>query len=82
MVTLLTSRCLGKIGAVDPGRLMQAETELIGIGSEKLDEILDENFGLDLLKVLLKSVLGTTEAVEYESCSYTIQEVLKIYKVR
>ena len=42
--------------------------------------ILEEKFGLDLLKVLLKAVLGTNEASEYDSCSFSIQEVLKIYK--
>ena len=90
VVSVLASRCLGRIGAVDPGRLhgggsvddddVSADDDpTVLMASPSLDagddDILtgDDKFGLNLLKVLIKSVLGTTDTFEYESCSFTIQ---------
>ena len=81
-VSVLASRCLGRIGAIDPGRLQGGEAAAAAESLETAkppddDLVADDEFGLDLLKVLIKSVLGTTETVEYESCSFTIQVNLK-----
>ena len=79
-VTALAAKCLGKIGAVDPGRL-QIDCDFSS-DSEVLLDVLDEKFAHDLIKILLKSFLGTTESSETDACSFSLQEVLKAYGIR
>ena len=72
--------CLGKIGAVDPGRLHLVEDLNQGTNKTHLS-ILEEDFIVELLHVLVKAFLSFSDSGTADSCSFSIQEVLRAYEI-
>ena len=83
-VRCLAGLCLGKLGPVDPGKL-DFEVNLGGGAADissrnKLLDVFSVGFCLDLLGELVRAQASAREPLTAESCSYSIQEVLKVYK--
>ena len=86
-VRYLSSLCLGKLGPVDPGRL---ET-VVGVGkSEEEEDVASRNklldvfsvgFCVELLQELVRAHASAREPVSAENCSYSMQEILKVYNI-
>ena len=79
----LAGLCLGKLGPVDPGKL-DFEVYLRGAADvSSRNHILDlfsVGFCRALLTELVRAQASAREPLTAESCSYSIQEVLKVYK--
>ena len=80
-VTVQAGACLGALGAVDPGRIHFAENLNQGFFATHLS-ILDEKFVEDLIQVLVKAFLSFSDPGAADSCSYSIQEILRAYKIK
>ena len=72
--------CLGTIGAVDPGRLHLVEDLNQGTNKTHLS-ILEEDFIVELIHVLVKAFLSFSDSGTADSCSFSIQEVLRAYEI-
>ena len=79
-VAVLAGACLGQIGAVDPGRLCLVEDLQRGTQAVTHLSVKDEKFVLHLIDILVKAYLRTSDSIG-DSCSYSLQEVLKSFKI-
>ncbi len=79
-VSSLAGACLGKIGAVDPGRLHLVEDLNQGTFKTHLS-VLEEDFIVDLIHVLVKAFLSFFNSGAADSCSFSIQEILRAYEI-
>ena len=79
-VTILAGACLGILGAIDPGRLNLVEDLKSGKKTTYLT-VEDREFVLDLIDVLEKAYLRTSDSNEGDSCSYSLQEILVAYQI-
>lgn len=80
----ISAECIGRIGAVDPGKLALAPD------GGNLDETEHQNFLLNvnsadfcvrLIMELVRACQSSREPFVVDNCMYSIQEVLKIYKI-
>ena len=79
---MLAAICLGKVGALDPGRLEFNLDQ--GPATEEDRSILDifsTRFCSGLLQELVRAQASTKEPFLVETFAYSIQEVLKVYKI-
>ena len=79
-VAVLAGACLGQIGAVDPGRLSLVENLQRGTHTITHLSVKSEGFVLHLIDILVKAYLRTSDSVG-DSCSYSLQEILKTFKI-
>ena len=79
-VVILAGACLGKIGAVDPGRLNIVEN-LKNCSQNTYLSVQDEEFAIELINILVQAYLRVSASKEGDACSFSIQEVLKAYKI-
>ena len=79
-VVILAGACLGKIGAVDPGRLNIVEN-LKNCSQNTYLSVQDEEFAIELINILVQAYLRVSDSKEGDACSFSIQEVLKAYKI-
>ena len=79
-VVILAGACLGKIGAVDPGRLNIVEN-LKSCSQNTYLSVQDEEFAIELINILVQAYLRVSDSKEGDACSFSIQEVLKAYKI-
>lgn len=78
--SIFTGACLGKIGAVDPGRLHLVED--LNQGTIKTYvSVLNEDFIVELIHVLVRAFLSFSDSGAADSCSFSIQEVLRAYGI-
>ena len=83
-VRLLAADCLGKIGAVDPGKLelsmnlSAGDVEDVAERNKVLD-VFSVGFCVELLQVLLRAKAGDPQISGY--CAYSLQEIFKVYKI-
>ena len=80
----LAGLCLGKLGPVDPGKL-DFEVNLRGGAADvssrnQMLDVFSVGFYRALLTELVRAQASAREPLTAESCSYSIQEVLKVYK--
>ena len=68
------------IGAVDPGRLNLVEDLNQGTNKTYLS-ILEEDFIVELIRVLVRAFLSFSDSGTADSCSFSIQEVLRAYGI-
>ncbi len=80
-VASMAGSCLGKIGAVDPGRLHLVE-DLNQSSNAICLNIMEEEFINDLVNNLVKAYLSSTDSADADACSFSIQEVLKAYSIK
>ena len=81
----LSAVCLGKIGAIDPGKLefvvnLGGSDEDIGYRNNVLD-MFSVGFCVKLLQELVRAQASSRELFIAESCTFSIQEVLKGYEI-
>lgn len=77
----LIGRCLGEIGAVDPGRLELTANQ----PKEELPKFIscmaDDGFAFDLINELAKAFLGADDRTAQDCVAYALQELIRIYNV-
>ena len=84
-VRYLAGLCLGQLGPVDPGKL----DFVVNLGGDLEDEasrwtvldVFSVGFCLQLLQGLVRGQASAREPVIAENCSYSLQELLKIYQI-
>ena len=76
---LLYGQCFGFLGAIDPGRLNFSD-EHHRDSTEYSVALIDDEFLYSLLNLLARSFLAPRNAQTLDCCSFTIQEILKIYR--
>ena len=79
-VRMLAAVCLGKLGAIDPGRLEFDH----GVAAEDVGSVLDlfsTSFCSNLLQELVRAQASTKEPFLAETFAFSIQEVLKVYEI-
>ena len=79
---MLAATCLGKVGALDPGRLEFNQDQ--GLAAEEDGSILDifsTSFCSALLQELVRAQASTKEPFLAETFAFSIQEVLKVYEI-
>jgi hypothetical protein len=75
------AQCLGKIGAVDPGRLeLHGEHSSHANHASFLLDITGTEFCVKLILELVRAHQSSREPFILENCMYSIQEVIKIYE--
>ena len=77
--------CLGKIGPVDPGKLefvvsLAEDYEDIAARNKILD-VFSVGFCVELLQELVRAKASLREPLVAENCAFSLQEVLKVYKI-
>ena len=77
---LLAAGCLGKIGAIDPGRMEWVVEQEREHGSAVLD-LFSEHFCISFLNELVRAQGSCREPGLAEVFSYSLQEVLKVYEI-
>ena len=77
----LIGKCLGEIGAVDPGRLElianQPKEELTKFTSS----MVDDGFAFELISELAKAFLGAEDRAAQDCVAYALQELMRIYNI-
>ena len=77
----LIGKCLGEIGAVDPGRLElianQPKEEL----SKFISSMVDDSFAFELINELAKTFLGAEDRTAQDCVAYALQELIRIYNI-
>ena len=77
----LIGRCLGEIGAVDPGRLElmtnQPKEEL----PKFISSMVDDCFAFELISELAKAFLGAEDRTAQDCVAYALQELIRIYNI-
>merc|ERR1719318_680940 len=81
----LSAVCLGKIGAIDPGKLefvvdLGGSDEDIAYRNKVLD-MFSVGFCVELLQELVRAQASSRELLVAENCAFSIQEVLKVYGI-
>ena len=84
-VRYLAGLCLGQLGPVDPGKL----DFVVNLGGDLEDEasrrtvldVFSVGFCVQLLQGLVRGQASAREPVIAENCSYSLQELLRIYKI-
>ncbi len=78
----LAGECLGRIGAIDPGRLGRNESAAPTANEAGVVlHVGEEQFAVDLLGVLVRSFIALSGSTDADSCGFSIQEVLKAYNI-
>jgi len=78
----VSAQCLGKIGAVDPGRLeFQGGCNQALVDQNFLLHLTSTEFCVKLIQELVRALQSAREPFILENCMYSIQEVLKIYQI-
>ena len=77
--------CLGQLGPVDPGKL-DFVVNLAGVREEAASrrtvlDVFSVGFCVQLLQELVRGQASAREPVIAENCSYSLQEVLRIYNI-
>ena len=79
----MSAQCLGKIGAVDPGRLeFHGGRSQTFTNQNFLLHITSAEFSVKLILELVRAYQSSREPFILENCMFSIQEVLKIYEIR
>ena len=79
---MMAAICLGKIGALDPGRLeFNQDQGLTTKEDGSMLGIFSTGFCSDLLQELVRAQASTKEPFVAETFAYSIQEVLKVYEI-
>ncbi len=79
----MSAQCLGKIGAVDPGRLdFQGGRNPNQTNVNFLLHITSSEFCVKLILELVRAHQSSRQPFILENCMYSIQEIIKIYEVR
>ena len=77
----LIGKCLGEIGAVDPGRLElmanQPKEEL----PKFISSMAEDGFAFDLINELAKAFLGAEDRTAQDCVAYALQELIRIYSI-
>lgn len=77
----LIGKCLGEIGAVDPGRLElmanQPKEEL----PKFVSSMVDDGFAFELISELAKAFLGAEDRTAQDCVAYALQELIRIYNI-
>jgi len=77
----LIGKCLGEIGAVDPGRLElmanQPKEEL----PKFISSMVDDSFAFELINELAKAFLGAEDRTAQDCVAYALQELIRIYNI-
>lgn len=77
----LIGKCLGEIGAVDPGRLElmanQPKEEL----PKFVSSVVDDSFAVELINELAKAFLGAEDRTTQDCVAYALQELMRIYNI-
>ena len=84
-VRYLAGLCLGQLGPVDPGKL----DFVVNLGGFLEDEaswrtvldVFSVGFCVQLLQEMVRAQASAREPVIAENCSYSLQELLRIYKI-
>lgn len=85
-VKLLTAKCLGLIGAIDPGKLdtdWSGETTMRLTVSSYNDYTKNDapvEFPVQLLAELARVLSSVPDGAKFNACSYAIQEILKYFR--
>ena len=79
VIVNFAGQCLGLIGALDPGRLERPD-DLSGNMNISFS-VFDEDFIYDLLRALSKAFLTAADSHDSDACAFTLQEVLRAYKI-
>ena len=77
---LLAALCLGKVGAVDPGRLEFRE-DGEGEDEEAILDLFSVGFCSSLLQELVRAQASSGDSLLADVFSYSVQEVLKVYEI-
>jgi len=85
-VRALSAVCLGKIGAIDPGKMefvmdVGSSDEDISYRNKVLD-MFSVGFCVELLQELVRAQASSREILVAENCAFSIQEVLKVYGIK
>ena len=82
-VSNLSGACLGALGAVEPGRIQVVEEALNkGFKKTTYSSVLEEDFAVDLIQVLVKAFLSFSDSSAADSCSFSMQEIIRAYKIK
>ena len=81
-VSNLSGACLGALGAVDPGRIQVVEEALNKGFKKTYSSVLEEDFAVDLIQVLVKAFLSFSDSSAADSCSFSMQEIIRAYKIK
>jgi serine/threonine-protein kinase ATR len=76
----LAAKCLGILGAIDPGRL-EKNGDLSACNVAVALSIADESCAYDLLNVLVRAFVASSGSSHAEQCGYAIQEAMKAYGI-
>jgi serine/threonine-protein kinase ATR len=80
---LVSAQCLGKIGAVDPGRLeFQSGDKQTLTSHNFLLDVTSSEFCVKLILELVRAHQSSREPFVLENCMYSIQEVLRQYEIK
>ena len=85
-VRALSAVCLGKIGAIDPGKMefvmdLGSSDEDLSYRNKVLD-MFSVGFCVQLLHELVRAQASSREILVAENCAFSIQEVLKVYGIQ
>lgn len=79
-VVASAGRCLGFIGAVDPGKL-ERRSDLSG-AFDIAFSMFEEGFVHSLLQTLANAFLTAKESSDASACEFSLQEVLRAYDIK
>jgi len=77
----LISRCLGEIGAVDPGRLELMANQPKEDLPKFISSMADDSFAFELISELAKTFLGAEDRTAQDCVAYALQELIRIYDI-
>jgi len=77
----LIGKCLGEIGAIDPGRLELTANQPKEELSKFTASMVDDGFTFDLVSELAKAFLGAEDRTAQDCVAYALQELIRIYNI-
>ena len=77
----LIGKCLGEIGAVDPGRLELATNQPKEELPKFVSSMVDDGFAFELISELAKAFLGAEDRTAQDCVAYALQELIRIYNI-
>jgi len=77
----LIGKCLGEVGAVDPGRLELTANQPKDEVPKFISSMSDDSFAVELVNELAKAFLGAEDRTEQDCVAYALQELIRIYNI-
>lgn len=77
----LIGKCLGEIGAVDPGRLELVANQPKEELPKFISCMVDDGFAFELINELAKAFLGAEDRTAQDCVAYALQELIRIYNI-